>query len=85
MASAPRFDHPDMFDARRVRFADIDGSGTADIVYLGRDGAAIHANQAGNAFADADGQPADHHAHDGGSGQGDERGAEPELHWPIRR
>ena len=26
MDSAPRFDHPDLFDQRRIRLADIDGS-----------------------------------------------------------
>ena len=29
------FDTPDQFDQRRIRLADIDGSGTADLVYLG--------------------------------------------------
>jgi RHS repeat-associated protein len=35
MDGAPVFDHPDRFDQRGVRLADIDGSGTADLVYLG--------------------------------------------------
>ena len=45
---APRFDEPDLFDQRRIRIADIDGSGTSDIVYLARDGARLYFNQAGN-------------------------------------
>ena len=35
--SAPMFDNPDLFDERRLRLADIDGSGTADLVYFGSD------------------------------------------------
>src|SRR5205823_3207328 len=38
MGRAPLFDPPDHFDPRRIRLADIDGSGTTDILYLGRDG-----------------------------------------------
>ena len=37
MDNAPLFDHPDQFDHKRIRFADIDGSGTTDIIYLHRD------------------------------------------------
>jgi hypothetical protein len=37
MDGAPRFDAPDQFDPRRLRLADIDGSGVIDIIYLGRD------------------------------------------------
>ena len=35
MDQAPVFDYPDRFDVRRVRLADIDGSGPADLLYLG--------------------------------------------------
>lgn len=48
MDVAPIFDHPDSFDQRRIRLADIDGSGTTDIIYLGRDSVAFWFNQAGN-------------------------------------
>ena len=34
MDNAPWFDDPDQFDQRRIRLADIDGSGTTDIIYL---------------------------------------------------
>jgi len=37
MASPPHFDHPDRFDPRRIRFADLDGSGPTDVVYVGPD------------------------------------------------
>ncbi|UIE37907.1 SpvB/TcaC N-terminal domain-containing protein [Leptodesmis sichuanensis] len=50
MAGAPWFDHPELFDQKRVRLADIDGSGTTDILYLGREEIAIWLNQAGNGF-----------------------------------
>jgi hypothetical protein len=39
------------FDPRRVILADIDGSGTADLLYLGTDGISVHLNQSGNGFA----------------------------------
>ncbi|XXY21866.1 SpvB/TcaC N-terminal domain-containing protein [Sorangium sp. So ce216] len=51
MARAPWFDHPDQFDPRRIRLADIDGSGTVDILYLHREGVRIYGNEAGNALA----------------------------------
>ena len=43
----------DRFDAARLRFADIDGSGTTDIVYLGANTIDLHLNEAGNGFAPA--------------------------------
>lgn len=49
----PRFDVPDRFDPKRVRLADIDGSGTNDIIYLGQDGARLYFNQSGNGLAEA--------------------------------
>ncbi len=49
MDGAPAFDFCDRFDARRVRLADIDGSGTADIVYLG-ESATVWFNQSGNSW-----------------------------------
>lgn len=48
MADAPWFDEPDQFDQRRVRVADIDGSGTMDIIYLHRSATRIYRNAAGN-------------------------------------
>ena len=53
MDDAPVFDPPDLFEPRRIRLADIDGSGTADIIYLGRDGVSLYANQSGNAWSTA--------------------------------
>ena len=44
---------PDQFDQRRIRLADIDGSGVTDIIYLGRDGVASYFNQSGNSWSAA--------------------------------
>lgn len=51
MDQSPRFDRPEMFDARRVRLTDIDGSGTADLIYFGSDGVDLYFNQSGNSYA----------------------------------
>jgi len=53
MDNAPWFDNPDQFDQRRVRLADIDGSGTNDIIYLHRDGVRMYFNQSGNRLSEA--------------------------------
>jgi RHS repeat-associated protein len=53
MGNPPGFDHDDLFDPRRIRLADIDGSGPTDIVYLGRGGAQLYFNRSGNAFSNA--------------------------------
>ncbi len=50
MDDAPWFDRPEQFDQRRVRLADIDGSGTADIIYLHAAGPRIYFNQSGNGW-----------------------------------
>jgi RHS repeat-associated protein len=51
MAGAPWFDEPDQFAPARLRLADIDGSGTTDLVYLGRGEVAIWHNQSGNRWS----------------------------------
>ncbi|HLF25359.1 MAG TPA: SpvB/TcaC N-terminal domain-containing protein [Anaerolineae bacterium] len=51
MANAPVFDYADQFEQQRVRLADIDGSGTTDILYLSTDGVKIWFNQAGNSWS----------------------------------
>ncbi|HRI70383.1 MAG TPA: SpvB/TcaC N-terminal domain-containing protein, partial [Polyangium sp.] len=51
MANAPMFDDSHLFDARRIRFADIDGTGTTDLVYVGSKEIVIAFNQSGNGFA----------------------------------
>lgn len=52
MDDAPLFDNPDQFSQRRIRLADIDGSGTTDIIYLGRDGVRLYFNQSGNRWSE---------------------------------
>ncbi|MCG3156422.1 MAG: hypothetical protein DKINENOH_03046 [bacterium] len=51
MDHAPQFDHPDQFDHKRIRLADIDGTGTTDIIYLHRDGVRLYFNQSGNSWS----------------------------------
>jgi RHS repeat-associated protein len=50
MDGAPVLDAQDWFDPRRVRLADIDGSGTVDLLYLDRDAIRIFFNRAGNGW-----------------------------------
>ncbi len=50
MDNAPWFDHTDQFEQKRIRLADIDGSGTTDIIYLHRDGVRLYFNQSGNGW-----------------------------------
>jgi len=53
LGNSPRFDHADMYDPRRIRLADIDGSGPIDIIYLGRSGAQLYFNRSGNSLSNA--------------------------------
>ena len=52
MSNAPLFDNPDHFNSRYVKLADLDGSGTTDIVYLGKDSFKIYFNQSGNSWSE---------------------------------
>lgn len=47
---APVFDHPDAFNPAYLRLADIDGSGTSDIIYLGKNKFTCWKNLSGNRF-----------------------------------
>jgi RHS repeat-associated protein len=51
LENSPSFAVVDEFDARRVRFGDIDGSGTSDIFYLGSRGISLYFNQSGNTLS----------------------------------
>lgn len=50
---SPRFTEIDQFDPRHVRLADVDGSGTSDVLYLGRHGVHVYFNESGNRLTDA--------------------------------
>ena len=52
MSNAPFLDRPEEFNPRYLVLADVDGSGTTDIVYLGRDSFKVYFNQAGNSWSD---------------------------------
>lgn len=51
MDNSPWFDSIEQFNQRHIRLADIDGSGTNDIIYLGRDGVRLYFNQSGNRWS----------------------------------
>jgi RHS repeat-associated protein len=51
MDNSPWFDAPDLFNQRRILLADIDGSGTTDILYLSGAGVQVYFNQSGNSWA----------------------------------
>lgn len=53
MDHAPLFDRADLFDGRRIRLADIDGSGTADLVYLASGAVQLYFNKSGNGWGAA--------------------------------
>jgi RHS repeat-associated protein len=53
MDNAPVLDPPELFQPRRVRLADIDGSGTVDLIYLAADGVRIYFNRSGNSLSAA--------------------------------
>jgi RHS repeat-associated protein len=51
MDAAPWLEDSDLFDPRRIRLADVDGSGPVDLIYLGRDGARVWFNRSGNEWS----------------------------------
>lgn len=53
MDNAPLFDQPDAFNPGLLRLADIDGSGTTDIIYLGKNKFSCWMNLSGNSFSTA--------------------------------
>ena len=52
MSNAPVLDTPESFNPRYVKLADLDGSGTTDLIYLGKDSFRIYFNQAGNRWSE---------------------------------
>ena len=51
MDRAPSFETPEGFHPRRIRLADIDGSGTADLIYLDGNRATVWFNHSGNGWS----------------------------------
>ena len=51
MDNAPWFEEVEIFNQRRIILADIDGSGTTDILYLGSAGVQVYFNQSGNGWS----------------------------------
>jgi RHS repeat-associated protein len=51
MDGSPRFADQERFDPRRIRLADIDGSGSTDLLYVGDDGVYASFNCSGNSWA----------------------------------
>lgn len=51
MDRAPRFTDQERFDPARIRLADIDGSGSTDVLYIGEDGVHVCFNHSGNSWA----------------------------------
>jgi RHS repeat-associated protein len=54
MDNAPIFDSDEQFDQKRILLADIDGTGTADLIYLHREGTRLYFNRSGNSWTDAE-------------------------------
>lgn len=50
MGNAPHFDFQDSFNPAYLKLVDIDGSGTTDLVYLGKNSFTCWKNQSGNQF-----------------------------------
>ncbi len=53
MDNSPLFCEMEEFDPKRIVLADIDGSGTTDIIYLQREGVRCYFNESGNGWSDA--------------------------------
>jgi RHS repeat-associated protein len=53
MDNSPWFEDPDLFDQKRIKLADTDGSGTTDILYIGQESIRAFLNRSGNAWSDA--------------------------------
>jgi RHS repeat-associated protein len=52
MENAPLFDAPELFNPRYIKLADIDGTGTTDIIYLAHNEFKVWFNHSGNTWSD---------------------------------
>ena len=53
MSQAPLFDHPEAFNPKYLHLSDISGTGTTDLLYLGKNQFKAFLNLSGNAWSDA--------------------------------
>lgn len=53
MDRAPYFADAERFDPKRLRLADVDGSGTTDMLYVGEDGVQVWFNRSGNSWSES--------------------------------
>ncbi|MEI6747952.1 MAG: SpvB/TcaC N-terminal domain-containing protein, partial [Bacteroidota bacterium] len=53
MANPPYFERPDQFNPSQIRLADVDGTGTTDLIYFGSTTTKYWKNQAGNSWSEA--------------------------------
>lgn len=54
MKNTPLFDSLDTFSPARIKLADVDGTGTTDIIYLSAKGVNYYKNQSGNGWSNAE-------------------------------
>jgi len=52
MSNAPVFANTEDFNPQYIKPADLDGSGTTDLVYIGQNSFQVYFNQSGNSFSD---------------------------------
>ncbi len=58
MDAPPRLGNIDTFDPARLRLVDADGTGPADLIYIGRDRARVWFNRSGNSWSEPESLPA---------------------------
>ena len=51
MKNTPLFDSPDIFNPSRIKLADVDSTGTTDIIYFGASATTYYKNQSGNGWS----------------------------------
>src|SRR4051812_33348735 len=52
MDNLPQFYKSDMFYQKRIKIADIDGTGTTEIIFLHGEGVRLYFNQSGNSWSE---------------------------------
>ena len=52
MPGSPMAEYPEQFDPKRIRLADVDGTGTSDLMYLGDEEVRLYFNRSGNSWSE---------------------------------